>query len=347
MISSGKTSSFVIIVLAIVSVQLSVAGSNPIRSIASSSPFPKDAHWTYQSIWESKLSGIGGCIGSQTYVEVIEGRIDVKEINESALLLEDTREVDLMTNLSGCSCHVSGKRPFRPSEKNHYSQIISESIDRKKLTYSSFRVGTEQDAFMIGMPATEFVNTSIREGQVNPYCFKKQGISCIVTYRSMRFQGKDISVIALHYSGPSKVSTPLIVIGTNASLKGAADYTFNFERETGVLISYSLKESAPLLISSESTTFNMSRCAITIVNSGNYTIKSEPWRIDAPIPTTTLAPASTTTTQPSISNSGGSPAPVINETFQRIITDQWTMIIVAVGTVTLVTIVLVIRRFKR
>ncbi|MCX6658783.1 MAG: hypothetical protein NTX81_00165 [Candidatus Bathyarchaeota archaeon] len=121
------------------------------------------------------------------------------------------------------------------------------------------------------MPATEFVNTSIREGQVTPYCFKKQGISCIVNYRSMRFQGTDISVIALHYSGPSKVSTRLIVIGTNASLKGAADCIFNFEKETGVLISYSIKESAPLLISSESTTFNMSRCAITITNSGNYT----------------------------------------------------------------------------
>jgi hypothetical protein len=163
----------------------------------------------------------------------------------------------------------------------------------------------------------------------------------------MRFQGTDISVIALHYSGPSKVSTPLIAIGTNASLKGAVDYTFNFEKETGTLISYSIKESAPLLISSESTTFNMSRCAITITNSGNYTIKSEPWKIDTPTPTTTLTPASITTTETSITNSEGSPAPVVNETSRQTIMNQWAIIIAAVGIVTLVMAVLVIRRFKR
>ena len=347
MISFGKTSSAAIIVFTILSVLLSVSGSNPIQSIASSPPFPEGAHWTYQSIWEARLSGIGSCTGSQTYVEVIEGRIDVKKSNESALLLEDTREVDLVTNLTGCSCHFSGGRIFRPSEKTHYTQIISESIDRKKLTYSSFKVGADQNTSMIGMPATEFVNTSNREGQVAPYCFKKQGISCIVNYRSLRFQDADISVIMLHYSGPSKVSTPMIAIVTNASLKGAGDYTFNFEKETGVLISYSIKESAPLLISSEGSTFNMSRCAITITNSGNYTIKSEPWKNYAPTPTTTLPPASKSVPERPFIFPEIPYAPFLAETSEKYARSQWTLTLIVGGIAIAAVGVLVLRKFKR
>ncbi|MCJ7759863.1 hypothetical protein MUP59_01815, partial [Candidatus Bathyarchaeota archaeon] len=72
-----------------------------------------------------------------------------------------------------------------------------------------------------------------------------------------------------------------------------------------------------------------------------------PWMIDTATPTTALTPAYTTTTETSITNSEGSPAPVANETSQQTIMNQWAMIIAAVGIVTLVMAVLVIRRFKR
>jgi len=346
LISFSKTSSAIIIALIICSILPSAAGSSAIQSI-SSPTYPEGSYWTYQSIWESKINGVGTCPGSQTYVEFTEGRVDLKGMNESTILVEDNRDIDLTSSLSGCSCHPTGSGPLYPAGSNHYSLVVSKIIDRKTLSYVFLKVGLEQYASMVGLPATEFVDTSVKEGQFAPYCFKEKKISCNVRYGSLRFEGKEIPVITLHYGGPSNVSIPLIVKGVNARLEGAGDYTFNFEKETGVLISYSIKESTPMLISSRSTTFNMSGCTLTTTNNWNYSLKSASWELGkAPI-TTTPPPASKSSPErPFIFPEIPYP-PFLAETSEKYAMSQWTLTLILVGIAIAGVGVLVLRKFKR
>jgi len=163
----------------------------------------------------------------------MQGRVTVKDVNESALVLENSKEGDVSTYLYGCSCHKQGSRIFSPTGSFNYTQVGVDTIDRKTLSYTSSMVGLDYRSSLIGMPAQDFVATTLKEGQLVPYCYLGQEINCSVKYGSIEFQGVNISAVTLRYYGPITSWMPLAVKGRGVYWNGTADYTFNFEMNTG------------------------------------------------------------------------------------------------------------------
>jgi hypothetical protein len=208
------------------------------------------------------------------------------------------------------------------------------------LTYTSSMVGLEYRASLIGMPAHDFVATTLKEGQLILYCYLGQEINCSIKYGSMEFQGVSIPVITLQYYGPISSWMPLAVKGRNVYWNGTGDYTFNFEKGTGLLMSHSIKET--ILISHSA--LNMSGCTLANTNTGNYTVGSTSWEISKPIQTPTSPPRPTPTPTPTDQQTRTTPQPSPPKS-TPIDLEKWLLPAALIGILSIITTaVLVLRR---
>jgi hypothetical protein len=258
--------------------------------MAFSESFAAGAHWTYDGYWKSEISGISGeCVGSYTYTEVVKGRATVKALNESTLTIENHKDVDDSTQ-NGCYCHTAPARSgiFRPNR--HYIENETATIDRRTLTYRSFVANSEYRSSLVGRPAEYFLPTPTEGGPYALYSFMDQEIVCHVSSRNITSQGVNFSVVTLRYYGPTNLSLPLNEEGKDFDRRGVAEYAFNFEPNSGLLISYSIEETMVII----SDAFGMSRCTITSTNTGNYSVKSTSWNISK-TPSTAPSPKTTAT----------------------------------------------------
>jgi len=196
----------------------------------------------------------------------------MKALNQSTLTIENHKDVYASTQ-NGCSCHMAAARSsiFRPNR--HYTENETATIDRRTLTYRSFVANSEYRSSLVGKPAEYFLPTATEEGPFALYSFMGQEIVCHVSSRNINSQGVNVSVVTLRYDGPTNLSLPLNAEGKDFDRRGVAEYAFNFEPNSGLLISYSIKETMVII----GNAFGMNRCAIESTNTGNYATKSTSW----------------------------------------------------------------------
>ena len=282
----------------------------------SSDPLTQGAVWSYDVNSRSELEGKGQYAGIFTTAVTVSGHATILHVNASIIMIEKKEVVDISTNGSG----YYKQEPKR----NHYEFTETSTVDRGKLTYRSRTVRTEvekkewEDNSTKGMPVTDFVSTSLSEGQRVQY-FAIQGmVNCTVSYGKLSFQSQSVPVIILHYSGIVQNDTWLETSGT-------ADYTFNFEKTTGLLASSSSKTYATSEKGSRLTIYDYLLRSTSLWETG--TPNQTPSKTY--IPTTEATPTDRTPTQqqPIIDLEPGYAAPII-----------------AVGTGALVAVMLIMRR---
>jgi hypothetical protein len=282
----------------------------------SSDPLTQGAVWSYDVTSRSELEGKGQYEGIFTTAVTVSGHATILHVNTSIMIIEKKEAVDISTNGSG----YYKQEPKR----NHYEFTETSTVDRGKLTYRSRIVRTEvekkewEDNSTKGVPVTDFVSTSLSEGQRVQY-FAIQGVvNCTVSFGKLSFQSQSVPVIILHYSGPAQKDTWL-------ETSGAADYAFNFEKTTGLLTSSSSKTYATSQKGSRLTTYDYLLRSTSLWETG--TPNQTPSKTQ--IPTTEVTPAVRTPTQqqPIIDLGTGYAAPII-----------------AVGTGALVAMMLIMRR---
>jgi hypothetical protein len=243
----------------------------------------KDAYWTYHVTSRNELQGAGNYTGLFTNTIAVKGRATIVSSNSSTFVIEKREE----TNFS-----VDGTGYFKQEPKvTPYNFTERDAVDRDTLTYRARVVRNEvdnsmqQDPAIVGMPAIEFVSTSLTEGQHIPYYSITGRINCTVSLGNADFQGSSLPVIVLHYSGPSAKDPWLETNGT-------ADYTFNFERTTGLLVSSSSKLQATSQKGARVTTSNYFLDSTSLWGSGSTT--GPPSSTQAPptgaVPPTTQSP---------------------------------------------------------
>ncbi|MEM2942034.1 MAG: hypothetical protein QXT81_01250 [Candidatus Bathyarchaeia archaeon] len=184
--------------------------------------------WTYHASTKSKLHGVGRYEGNFTTLIVVSGRATITNLSSCFLTVEKREEIDLS---------VSGSGYYKQEMRSeHYRFTTKSTIDRNVFTYVSRRVRDEvndresEDNSARGMPATEFISTSLLEGQRVPYYAIDGRVACSVSYGEMPFQSVSIPVIVLSYSGYSCRDVWLEANGT-------AEHSFSFGRTTGLLVS--------------------------------------------------------------------------------------------------------------
>jgi hypothetical protein len=282
----------------------------------SSDPFTQGAVWSYDVTSRSELEGKGQYAGIFTTAVTVSGHATILHVNTSIMIIEKKEAVEISTNGSG----YYEQEPKR----NHYAFTETSTVDRGKLTYRSRIVRTEvekkewEDNSTKGMPVTDFVSTSLSEGQRIPY-FAIQGmVNCTVSFGKLSFQSQNVPVIILQYSGPAQKDTWL-------ETSGAADYAFNFEKTTGLLTSSSSKTYAASQKGTRLTTYEYLLRSTSLWETG--TTDQRPSKTQ--IQTTEATPADGTPTQqqPGIDLELGYAAPII-----------------AVGTGALVAVMLIMRR---
>lgn len=253
-----------------------------VAGAASNDSLIQDAVWTYHASTRSELQGTGQYEGNFTTLITVTGHGIVTGLNASALVIEKREEIDI--SVSGSGYYKQEPR------RDHYRFTTTSTIDRKTLTYLSRKVKDEvenresEDNSTIGMPATEFVSTSLSEGQRVPYYAIDGKIYCSVSYGNLTFQGAGLPAIKLTYSGSSARDTWLETNGT-------ADHTFDFEKTSGLLVSASSKIYAAGKKGTRLTTYNYVLDSTSLWTVGVSTPK--PTRTQTPpfeTPTTTPSP---------------------------------------------------------
>jgi len=282
----------------------------------SSDPLTQGAVWSYDVNSRSELEGKGQYAGMFTTAVTVSGHATILHVNASIIIIEKKEVVDISTNGSG----YYKQEPKR----NHYEFTETSTVDRGKLTYRSRIVRTEvekkewEDNSTKGMPVTDFVSTSLSEGQRVQY-FAIQGmVNCTVSFGKLSFQSQSVPVIILHYSGIVQNDTWLETSGT-------ADYTFNFEKTTGLLTSSSSKTYASSQKGSRLTIYDYLLRSTSLWETG--TPNQTPSKTQ--IPTTEATPTDRTPTQKQ---------PVID------LGATYAAPIIAVGTGALVAVMLIMRR---
>lgn len=248
---------------------------------ASNDPLIEGAYWTYRIIHKSEAEGSGSYKGTSTFVQTSKGIVTVKELTATKLIIEDHRE-------SNISSHGSGF--FKQNSSDHTSMTVTSTIDRQTLIVTSIETkdGTLSSDYMIGRSSVYFVSTSLGEGQNAKYFWGGEVMTCSATKETIDFQDSKIPVIKLQYSGPKKV--PIRTV-TSFPEDGRAEGTFNFEESTGLLISYTVRETA--------TFKGGACCAITTSNTEDYILESTSLLTTAkttPTPALTPPPPTSTTT---------------------------------------------------
>jgi len=302
--------------LGVLSLMLSLNLAVVYVAATSSDPLTQGAVWSYDVTSRSELEGKGQYAGIFTTAVTVSGHATTLHVNTSIMIIEKKEVVDISTNGSG----YYKQEPKR----NHYEFTETSTVDRGKLTYRSRMVRTEaekkewEDNSTKGMPVTDFVSTSLSEGQRVPYFAIHGMVNCTVSFGNLSFQSQSVPVIILQYSGPAQKDTWL-------ETSGAADYTFNFEKTTGLLTSSSSKTYATSQKGSRLTTYEYLLRSTSLWETG--TTDQTPSKTQIQTTEATSADGTPTQQQPVIDLERGYAAPII-----------------AVGTGALVAVMLIMRR---
>ncbi len=162
--------------------------------------------------------------------------ITIQEIDNERIMLEDYQEIVY-------SDHGSGF--FKQNRTRHSSHTQTYTIDRNSLTVITYHVanstGEELERMKIsGKPTTYFVSNSLKRGQITEYYWNGEVLPCFVT-EGYNHTETNPTMITLTYSGPKKV---MIKTVTRFPEDGSAKCKFNFDKATGILMSYEANETA-------------------------------------------------------------------------------------------------------
>jgi hypothetical protein len=265
---------------------------------ASSYVLTEGSYWRYQINQISQAEGTGSYEGKSLIIQSSTGTVTIRNLTATALVLEDQREINL-------SSHGTGF--FKQDRKELVSLSTTSTIDRKTFKITSYKTEGDstnleiEDKGMVGKPNIYLVSTTLTEGQQAQYYWEAEAIACSVTFGTTNIGGQALPIYTLQYSGPKKV---VIRTVTRFQEEGEAEGTFAFERTTGLLTLYAVKETAKLR--------GGSCCTVKATNSENYTLLSTSlWTtpVNRPLPTSTptgTAPAQTT--NPKLEGAQGTPA---------------------------------------
>ncbi len=196
----------------------------------------EDTYWTYQIITESEAQGSGSYKGTSVSIKTVDGRVIIKEIDSERIVIEDYQDIIYLDYGSGF---------FKQNRTRETSQTLTLTIDRESLTVVSYHIkdstGEEPENMKItGKPTIYFISNSLKRGQTTKYYWGGQVILCLVTEEYDNTE-TDPTMITLRYSGPKKV---MIETVTRFPEDGSAKCKFNFEKATGILLSYEVNETA-------------------------------------------------------------------------------------------------------
>jgi len=196
----------------------------------------ENTYWMYQIITESEAQGSGSYKGTSVSIKTINGRVTIKEIDNERIVIEDYQEI---TNVD------YGSSFFKQNRTRETSQTLTYIIDRQSLTVISYHIrnltGKESEKNMItGKPTIYFISNSLTQGQTTKYYWGGQIILCMITEEYNQTETNP-TMITLRYSGPTKV---MIETVTRFPEDGTAKCKFNFDKATGILMSYEVNETA-------------------------------------------------------------------------------------------------------
>jgi len=237
------------------------------------------AYWTYEITSKSELQGTGRYEGRFATTIAVAGRGTIRNINTTVLVIEKREKITFSVDGSG----------YYKQEARSDQIAVTETytIDRQTLTYRSRTVRNEtenkeyQDKSVLGVPATEFVSTSLVEGQQIQYFTFVGKVNCSVSFGSLDFDGSSLPAIVLRCSGPTPRDPWLEANGT-------ADHTFKFEKSTGLLTISSSRIQTTGEKGTRLTTYDYR------LNSTSLWTKTD---TQAPTPTQTTTPPTTTPTK--------------------------------------------------
>ncbi|MCW4043639.1 MAG: hypothetical protein NWE90_07955 [Candidatus Bathyarchaeota archaeon] len=201
-------------------------------------PFSEGSNWTYQLTKNSDTKGTGKYEGTSTTIELSKGLVIVKKSNSTVLIIEDRRE----TNYTS-----SGTRFFKHKKSENISQTIITTIDRQTFTVQSCKInnGTSEqfieDKSMVGKPIIHFISTDLKEALNVKRFWGNEDIVCSINQKAINPHDNNSSLITLNYSGPKMV---IIQTVTSFPKEGKIDCIFDYDENTGLLLSYNANETA-------------------------------------------------------------------------------------------------------
>jgi hypothetical protein len=201
-------------------------------------PFSEGSNWTYQLTKNSNTEGTGKYKGTSTTIEISKGSVNVTKSNSTVLIIEDSRKTYY---------NSSGTRFFKHEKSENISETIITTIDRQTLTVQSCKInnGTSdqfiEDKSMIGKPTIHFISANLKEA-LNVKCFwGNEDIICSINQGTINPHDNNSSLITLNYSGPKMVIMQTV---TSFPKEGKIDCSFNYDENTGLLLSYNANETA-------------------------------------------------------------------------------------------------------
>ncbi|WP_455278540.1 hypothetical protein [[Eubacterium] cellulosolvens] len=226
----------------------------------------EDTNWTYQIITESDAQGSGSYKGTSVSIKTIDGRVIIKEIDNERIVIEDYQEIIYLDYGSGF---------FKQNRTRETSQTLTYTVDRQSLTVISYNIKNSTNEkseknMITGKPTIYVISNSLKRGQTAKYYWGGQVILCLVT-EEYNYTETNPTMITLRYSGPKKV---MIETVTRFPEDGSAKCKFNFDKATGILMSYEVNETA--LYRSGSC------CAIEVKTNEKYTVNTASfWKTEA------------------------------------------------------------------
>ena len=201
-------------------------------------PFSEGSNWTYELTKNSNTKGTGKYKGTSTTIEISKGSVNVTKSNSTVLIIEDSRKTYY---------NSSGTRFFKHEKSENISKTIITTIDRQTLTVQSSKInnGTSdqfiEDKSMVGKPTIYFISTNLKEA-LNVKCFwGNENFICSINQGTINPHDNNSSLITLNYSGPKMV---IIQTVTSFPKEGTIDCAFNYDENTGLLLSYNTNEAA-------------------------------------------------------------------------------------------------------
>ncbi|OGD54740.1 hypothetical protein A3K80_00920 [Candidatus Bathyarchaeota archaeon RBG_13_38_9] len=201
-------------------------------------PFSEGSNWTYQLTKNSNTEGTGKYKGTSTTIEISKGSVNVTKSNSTVLIIEDSR----ITYYNS-----SGTGFFKHKKSENISNTIITTIERQTLTVRSCRInnGTSdqfvEDKSMIGKPTIHFISTNLKEALNVKLFWGNENIVCSINQKAINPHDNNSSLITLNYSGPKVVIMQTV---TSFPKEGKIDSTFNYDENTGLLLSYNTNETA-------------------------------------------------------------------------------------------------------